>query len=260
MKANKGDNLSFWDHLDELRSALIKIICAGLLCGIVAFIFKDILFDFILAPSKSSFITYRLFNKIGALTGVTVEDFSVDLINTALAQQFIIHMKTAFIVGLLCASPYILFSILRFITPALYDTDKRLVFGVVGSGYVMFMAGMALCYLLIFPLTFRFLGTYQVSSEVANMIALDSYISTLTGMCLMIGVVFEMPLLCWLVAKLGLLEASLMRNYRRHAIVVILIIAAIITPTSDIFTLSLVSIPMWLLYEVSIVVVAKTNR
>ena len=260
MKANEGDNLSFWDHLDELRSALIKIICAGLLCGIVAFIFKDLLFDFILAPSKCSFITYRLFNKVGAFTGVTIEDFSVDLINTALAQQFIIHMKTAFIVGLLCASPYILYSILRFIAPALYNTEKRLVFRVVGSGYLMFLVGLALCYLLIFPLTFRFLGTYQVSEEVVNMISLDSYISTMTTMCLMMGVVFELPIIGWLVAKLGFLKASLMRSYRRHAIVAILILAAVITPTSDVFTLALVSIPMMLLYEISIKVVAMTNR
>ena len=231
-----------------------------MLCGIVAFIFKDLLFDFILAPSKCSFITYRLFNKVGAFTGVTIEDFSVDLINTALAQQFIIHMKTAFIVGLLCASPYILYSILRFIAPALYNTEKRLVFRVVGSGYLMFLVGLALCYLLIFPLTFRFLGTYQVSEEVVNMISLDSYISTMTTMCLMMGVVFELPIICWLVAKLGFLKASLMRSYRRHAIVAILILAAVITPTSDVFTLALVSIPMMLLYEISIKVVAMTNR
>ena len=154
---------TFWEHLDELRSALIRIICAGLLCGIVAFIFKEWLFDFILAPSKSDFVTYRLFNSLSGLTGVEVEDFSVTMINTALAQQFIIHMKTAFIVGLLCASPYILYCIMHFISPALYNAEKRLVFGVVGSGYVMFMVGMALCYMLIFPLTFRFLGTYQVN-------------------------------------------------------------------------------------------------
>ena len=169
-------------------------------------------------------------------------------------------MKTAFIVGLLCASPYILYSILRFIAPALYNTEKRLVFRVVGSGYLMFLVGLALCYLLIFPLTFRFLGTYQVSEEVVNMISLDSYISTMTTMCLMMGVVFELPIIGWLVAKLGFLKASLMRSYRRHAIVAILILAAVITPTSDVFTLALVSIPMMLLYEISIKVVAMTNR
>lgn len=258
--AERGEDLTFWEHLDELRSALIRSICAGLVCGIVAFLFKDLLFDFVLAPSKSDFVTYRLFNRLGSLTGIAVEDFSVEMINTALAQQFIIHMKTAFLVGLLCASPYIIYCLMHFISPALYNTERRVVFGVVGCGYAMFMVGMALCYLLIFPLTFRFLGTYQVSSEVVNMISLESYISTLTVMSLMLGIIFELPIICWLVARMGLLEASLMRNYRKHAIVVILVIAAIITPTSDAFTLALVSLPMWFLYEISIFVVSKTKR
>ena len=256
----ENDGQTFWEHLDELRSALIRIICAGLLCGIVAFIFKEWLFDFILAPSKSNFITYRLFNSLSGLTGVEVEDFSVTMINTALAQQFIIHMKTAFIVGLLCASPYILYCVMHFIAPALYNAEKRLIFGVVGSGYAMFLTGMALCYLLIFPLTFRFLGTYQVSEEVTNMISLESYISTLTGMSFMMGVVFELPLICWLMAKMGILKATMMRNYRKHAIVAILVVAAIITPTADAFTLALVSLPMYLLYEISIKVVSNTKQ
>lgn len=258
MEENGGQ--TFWEHLDELRSALIRIICAGLLCGIVAFIFKEWLFDFILAPSKSNFITYRLFNSLSGLTGVEVEDFSVTMINTALAQQFIIHMKTAFIVGLLCASPYILYCVMHFIAPALYNAEKRLIFGVVGSGYAMFLMGMALCYLLIFPLTFRFLGTYQVSEEVTNMISLESYISTLTGMSFMMGIVFELPLICWLMAKMGILKAALMRNYRKHAVVAILVVAAIITPTADAFTLALVSLPMYLLYEISIRVVSNTKQ
>ena len=258
MEENGGQ--TFWEHLDELRSALIRIICAGLLCGIVAFIFKEWLFDFILAPSKSNFITYRLFNSLSGLTGVEVEDFSVTMINTALAQQFIIHMKTAFIVGLLCASPYILYCVMHFIAPALYNAEKRLIFGVVGSGYAMFLMGLALCYLLIFPLTFRFLGTYQVSEEVTNMISLESYISTLTGMSFMMGIVFELPLICWLMAKMGILKATMMRNYRKHAIVAILVVAAIITPTADAFTLALVSLPMYLLYEISIRVVSNTKQ
>ena len=258
--AKNGGDLSFWEHLDELRSALVRIICAGLVCGVVAFIFKEWLFDFILAPSKSDFITYRLLNKASSFTGVEIEAFKVDMINTALAQQFIIHMKTAFIMGLLGASPYIIYCLMHFIAPALYSTEKRLVFGVVGCGYAMFAVGLALSYLLIFPLTFRFLGTYQVSEEVVNMISLESYISTLTGMSLMMGIVFELPLICWMLAKMRILEASFMRSYRKHAIVAILIVAAIITPTSDAFTLALVSLPMWLLYEVSIGVVSHTNK
>ena len=128
---------------------------------------------------------------------------------------------------------------------------------VIGSSYLMFIIGVLVSYYLIFPLTFRFLGTYQVASDVENMISLESYMSTLIMMCLSMGIVFEMPVLSWLFGKLGFLSAPFMRQYRRHAIVIILIVAAVITPTSDIFTLLVVSLPMWLLYEVSILLVAR---
>lgn len=256
----EGDNLTFWDHLDELRGTLLRIIGVTLLFGIGAFCFKELLFDVVLAPTKGDFPTYRLMDYLAGLTGTTADEFSVKLINIALAQQFIVHMKTALYAGLLCASPYILYALLRFVAPALYDSEKRYVNTLVGCGYVMFMIGVLLCYFIIFPLTFRFLATYQVSSEVANTISLNSYISTFTGMCLMLGAVFELPILCWLLAKLGLIKASFMREYRKHAIVAILAVSAIITPTSDIFTLALVSVPMWLLYEFSIMVVARVRR
>lgn len=256
----EDDNLTFWDHLDELRGTLLRIIGVAVLFGIVAFIFKEQLFDIVLAPSKSDFVTYRLLNRLAELAGSAVADFNIDLVNISLAQQFIIHMKTALYAGLLCASPYIIYAILSFISPAFYTHERRYVYTLVGCAYVMFVVGVLLCYFLIYPLTFRFLGTYQVSAEVANMISLDSYMSTFTSMSLMLGLVFEMPVLCWLFAKLGMLKAEFMRNYRKHAIVVILVLAAIITPTSDIFTLSLVSVPMWLLYELSIKVVSVTQK
>lgn len=256
----EDDNLTFWDHLDELRGTLLRIIGVAVLFGIVAFIFKEQLFDIVLAPSKSDFVTYRLLNRLAELAGSAVADFKIDLVNISLAQQFIIHMKTALYAGLLCASPYIIYAILSFISPAFYTHERRYVYTLVGCAYVMFVVGVLLCYFLIYPLTFRFLGTYQVSAEVANMISLDSYMSTFTSMSLMLGLVFEMPVLCWLFAKLGMLKAEFMRNYRKHAIVVILVLAAIITPTSDIFTLSLVSVPMWLLYELSIKVVSVTQK
>ncbi len=147
-------------------------------------------------------------------------------------------------------------------SPALYADERKYVVRVVGGGYAMFLLGVAVSYFLIFPLTFRFLGTYQVSGEVENMISLQSYISTLMTMSLAMGLamglVFEIPILSWLFAKLGFLSAGFMRRYRKHAVVVILVVAAIITPTSDVFTLSLVALPMWLLYEVSIWVVSRT--
>lgn len=194
---------SFWNHLDVLRAAIVKITLVTVGFGVVAFFFKEQLFSVVLAPKSDGFITYRLFNRIAAWGGGLSEPFSVQLINTGLAQQFVIHMKTALCAGVLCASPYILYQLFRFVSPALYENERRYVTRVVGGGYVMFGLGVLTSYFLIFPLTFRFLGTYQVSGDVDNLITLDSYISTLVMTCLAMGLVFEIPMLSWLFAKLG---------------------------------------------------------
>lgn len=253
------DKQSFWEHLNVLRAAIVKIVAIATVFGITAFCFKEELFAVVLAPKNDGFVTYRLFNQIAAWAGGETRSFAVQLINTGLAQQFIIHMKTALCAGVLCASPYIIYQLFRFVSPALYTNERKYVMRVVGGGYVMFVVGILVSYFLIFPLTFRFLGMYQVSEDVANLITLDSYISTLVLMCLSMGIVFEIPILSWLFAKLGLLSADFMCRYRKHSIVIIIVVAAIITPTSDVFTLSLVALPMWLLYEVSIFIVNKTN-
>lgn len=258
MAANT-DKQSFWEHLNVLRAAIVKIVAIATVFGITAFCFKEELFAVVLAPKNDGFVTYRLFNRIAAWAGGETRSFAVQLINTGLAQQFIIHMKTALCAGVLCASPYIIYQLFRFVSPALYTNERKYVMRVVGGGYVMFVVGILVSYFLIFPLTFRFLGMYQVSEDVANLITLDSYISTLVLMCLSMGIVFEIPILSWLFAKLGLLSANFMCRYRKHSIVIIIVVAAIITPTSDVFTLSLVALPMWLLYEVSIFIVNKTN-
>lgn len=259
--ASGADKQTFWEHLDELRAAILKGLLVAVVLGVAAFCFKDELFRIILAPKDADFVTYRLFSRISTLVGEgSAPVFHVRLINTGLAQQFIIHMKAAFCVGALLASPYVLYQLFRFVSPALYTRERRYATRVVVGGYVMFLVGVAVSYFLIFPLTFRFLGTYQVSDQVENLIALSSYISTLLTMSLAMGLVFEIPMLAWLFARLGFLSAAFMRHYRRHAIVVILVVAAIITPTSDVFTLSLVALPMWMLYEVSILIVKRTKR
>ena len=258
-QASMSEKQSFWDHLDILRASLVKIAAVTAVFAVVAFIFKEALFSIILAPKDADFITYRwLYFFSGWVTDEQSQDFYVKLINTGLAQQFMIHMKVAMCTGVLCASPYILYQLFRFVSPALYANERKYVVRVVGYGYIMFMVGVLISYFLIFPLTFRFLGTYQVSEQVENMISLQSYISTLLMMCLAMGIVFEIPILSWLFAKLGFISADFMRRYRRHAVVIILIVAAIITPTSDVFTLLLVSLPMWLLYEVSILIVKRS--
>ena len=234
---------SFWDHLDELRTRILRCLAVVGVVGIVAFSFKETLFDIVLAPRSSDFFTFRLMG---------VEPFSVGLMNTGLTEQFMIHLKVAIYAGLLVASPFVLYQIFAFVSPALYERERRYAVQIVGSAYVMFAIGTLLNYCLIFPLTVKFLGTYQVSADVANMLTLQSYIDTLIAMSLVMGLVFELPVVCWILGRMGLLNRQLMRDYRRHAVVVILIVAAIITPTTDAFTLIIVSLPIWLLYEISI--------
>ncbi len=246
---------SFWDHLDELRTCLIRMIITVLAGAIVAFALKEDVFSIVLAPAKSDFITYRWFSTFGEIT-----DFNLNLINTQLTSQFSVHIQVSIIIGLICVSPYILYSIFAFVSPALYESERKYAKLLVFAGYIMFIMGVALCYFLIFPFTIRFLGDYQVSSEVSNIITLSSYIDTLTMLTLMLGIVFELPVICVLLGKMGIFTADFMKAYRRHAIVAILVVAAIITPTTDVMTLMLVSLPIYLLYEISILAVKIVNK
>ncbi len=247
------NDLTFWNHLDELRKCFIHIVLAIIAVAMILFFFKDALFSIVLAPKESSFITYRILNQIASCIGITLpEDFQVDLINTQLANQFLLHVKVTIVASFIITLPYLLYTLFAFISPALYKSEKKYTRIVVVSGYTLFLLGALLSYFLIFPLTFRFLGTYQVSEEIRNIINLDSYIDTFFMLCTMMGILFETPIIAWLLAKLGLITSEFLCRFRRHAIVTILIIAAIITPTSDIFTLSIVSLPIYLLYEISI--------
>lgn len=249
--SDPGENKSFWDHLEDLRGSLIRIVIAVLVFSTLAFCFKDLLFKIVLAPKDSSFFMYKLFGG---------GDFSIQLMNVGLTEQFMIHLKTAVAFGILMASPYIIYVLFDFVRPALYEKERQHSVGIVLSSYLMFLVGVAVNYLFIFPLTVRFLGTYQVSDQVRNMLTLQSYMDTLLMMSLVFGIIFEIPVVSWLLARFGLLKAEYMTRYRRHAIVAILVIAAIITPTGDAFTLLIVSLPIWLLYELSVVIVRRVNR
>lgn len=242
--------MTFWDHLDELRSVIIRVLVVTVIAAVVAFCLKDEMFAIVLAPRSSDFITYRLMG---------VEPFNVSLMNTGLTEQFLIHMKTAMYAGVLVASPYIIYMLFRFVSPALYDNERRYATLLCGSGYLMFILGTAINYFLIFPLTVKFLGTYQVSPDVVNMLTLQSYMDTLLMMSLVMGIVFELPVVSWILGRMGLVNAQMMQSMRRHAIVAILVVAAIITPTTDAFTLLVVALPIWLLYELSIVIVKITK-
>ena len=247
----KGEGLTFWDHLDVLRSSLIRMAVAVAVLAVAAFVLKEQLFSVVLAPRSSDFVTYRLL-------GVT--PFHLHLMNTGLTEQFMIHMRTALYAGLLAASPYVLYELFRFVSPGLYQNERRYAGWIVGAAYVMFLVGTLVNYFVVFPLTVRFLGTYQVSPDVANMLTLQSYVDTLLGMSLVMGVVFELPVVCGLMGRMGMLTDQWMNDYRRHAIVAILVVAAIITPTTDVFTLFVVALPIYLLYEVSIWIVRITKQ
>lgn len=259
----KQQELTFWDHLEELRHVLFRVAVAVVLLMLIAFFFKEELFAAILAPKSADFFIYRFFCHVAdwlSMPSLCPEAFYVKIINTQLAAQFVTHMSVSFYAGFLLASPYIIYQIFRFVSPALYTNERKYSSRVIGWGYLLFMMGVMLNYFLIFPLTFRFLATYQVSAEVENTITLSSYMDTLMMLNLMMGIVFEIPIICWLFAKLGFLTAAFMKHYRRHALVIILVIAAVITPTSDVFTLLMVSVPMYFLYEVSIWIVSRTEK
>lgn len=240
--------LSFWDHLEELRRVLLRCILVVVVFAILAFIFKDEVFFVIFAPKSPDFLP--------TIFGSSPE---VQLINTELTRQFVVHMMTSLYAGIIVAAPYIIFELYRFITPGLYENERRYSTPLVIASYVMFMVGILFCYFILFPITFRFLANYQVDESIQNLISLESYIDTLVFLSLAMGIVFEIPILSWLLGRLGILHRAQMQQYRRHAIVAILIIAAIITPTSDVITLSIVSLPMYLLYELSILLVPSNG-
>lgn len=253
--------MTFWDHLDVLRTYIIRILVVWVLLSIAAFFFKDEIFYVVMAPKDDGFITYQWLDQLSRkLGGDGLDDFHVQLINTGLTRQFMLHVKASFFVGLLAAIPFAIWQILLFVLPALYANERRLLYQGVFSGSLMFLAGLLFSYFIVFPLTFRFLGTYQVSAELQNLISVESYIGTLLSLSLSIGLVFEIPVICWLLARGGILTAPMMSRYRKHAIVLILVLAAIITPTQDVFTLLIVSLPMWLLFEVSILIVRTARR
>lgn len=248
-QSNEPEALTFWEHLDVLRADLLRMLAVAAICAVVAFCMKEQLFALVLAPCSSSFVTYRW---LGA------EPFTIRLINVGLTEQFAIHVKTALVVGCYAASPYIIYLLYQFVAPGLYQRERHYTVRIVSAGYVMFMLGTVANYFLIFPLTVRFLGTYQVSTMVSNMLSLQSYIDTFLIMSVVFGVLFEIPVVSWLLALGGLLRPEWMSHYRRHAIVAILIVAAVVTPTGDAFTLMVVSLPIWLLYEVSVWIVKAT--
>lgn len=258
------ETMSFGSHLEVLRQMLIRIVLVVAVLSVIVFCFKEETFRLLLAPKESDFITFRAIERLsdwiasltGSGEGFRFTPYSIDLISTELSAQFMMHLTASVSIGALLASPYIIFELFRFITPALYSNERKYSFAIGVSCYVQFVIGVLITYFILAPISFRFLGTYQVDETVRNYISLDSYISTFTGLTFTMGLVAQLPVVCWLLAKMGLLKATFMRKYRRHALVLIMIAAAIITPP-DVFTLVLVTLPLYLLYELCIFIVKR---
>lgn len=240
-----SDEMTFWDHLDALRASLIKVIVAFLVVAIGLFPFKVFLFDnLILAPTKSDFWIYKL---LGA-------DFSLNLVNIELTTQFMIHMKMTLLCAAVLVFPYMVYQVWMFIAPALYSNEKNAIGKAFLLSSFLFYAGVVISYLIIIPLMLNFFSGYQVSGDVPNMFSLSSYISIFTSMALTFGIVFEFPILTILLSSLGLLHRASMKQYRRHAVCAIVVLAAVITPSGDPFSLAIVAVPLYLLYEFSVLI------
>ncbi len=247
--------MSFLEHLEELRWHLIRATLAVFAMAIVAFIYHNIIFDkIILAPKDPSFFTNRMLCRLGDLVNVSklcINSKPLEIININMAGQFTTHIVVSLLAGLIVAFPYVFWEFWRFMRPALYDKERKYARGAVFYSSVLFLLGILFGFYIISPLSVNFLGSYSVSQEVINRINLRSYISTVTTVTLAGGITFELPVVVYFLTKVGLITPDFLKRYRKHAIVIILVLAAIITPP-DVFSQILVFIPLLILYEVSI--------
>jgi len=242
-EAEQGKEMSFWDHLEDLRQGLIRSVAVLIVASIVLFFFKDFLFDgLILAPTKSDFFIYRL---LGVESGLKI-------VNIEVAAQFMVHIKATMVCAVIICCPYLLFEIWRFIAPALYKheivaTRKAFLFA-----SVLFYAGIAVGYLVVLPLMVNFFNGYHVSDSIENTISLTSYMGTVTSTVLLFGIVFEFPTLVAILSQIGLVTKQMMKKGWRFAVCIVVILAALITPSGDPFSLAVVSVPLFILYWISI--------
>jgi len=239
LKNKDANDLTFLEHLEVLRGHLLRSIASIGVFAIIAFLLKSIIFDHILlAPNSADFFTNRMFCKVGEWMNtekLCLNSFDLNLINIELSGQFRIHLNIAFFGGLILAAPYVFWELYRFILPALKDNERKYSRGMVFYTTALFMIGILFGYFLIIPLTINFLGSYSVSGEVVNQINLKSYIGTITSLIFSTGLVFELPILVYFLSKVGIMTPAFMRRYRKHAIVIILVLAGIITPP-DVFS------------------------
>lgn len=256
--------MGFLDHVEELRWRLIRALVAILVFTIVAFCSKDFIFGvLILGPAKPDFFTYKLFCQLGAMWNIPslcIDHLNFSLQSRNMTGQFMMHITSSFVAGLIVAFPYVCWELWRFIKPGLYPTEKNATSGVVFYVTILFVTGVLFGYYVISPLSINFLANYQLDPTILNQFDITSYVSTLVFMVLASGLMFQLPMVVWVLTKMGILTPAFMRQYRRHSIVVILLVAAFITPSPDIFSQILVAFPLYLLYEMSIFISAYEIR
>jgi len=260
---NPEREMTFWEHLEELRWHLVRSALILVLLAIVAFVSRHFIFDnIILAPKSSDFFTYRILCRLSDIIGIKSLCFdvaSLEIINIQLSGQFMVHLYISIIAAVIVAFPYILWEMWSFIRPALRRNEKRHSRGAVLAGTVLFYCGVVFSYFLIVPLTINFFGDYQVSQQVQNNITLSSYISTVVSLTLASGLVFELPILIFFLTKVGIVTPAFLKRNRKYTIVILLTLSAIITPP-DIFSQVLVCLPLMLLYEISILIAKRVNK
>ena len=250
-----AEEMSFWDHLEALRWCLLRVIVAFVIVLVGCFVALPHIFDtVILGPAHADFFLYRW---LGFVYGPG-ED--VNIININVASQFMTHISVSMWMSLLIVFPYLMYQIWVFVRPALYSREVPGVRGAFLGGTGLFYIGCLVGYVVVFPIIFKFLTSYKVSEDIVNQISLNSYMSTLLSMVFVMGLVFELPSLSWVLGKLGVVSREMLRGWRRYAVVVLLILAALITPTGDPFTLFVVFLPLYGLYELSIAVVPRSTQ
>ena len=243
--ATQTKDMTFWDHLEDLRKSIFRMSAALFGVAVVLFFFKDFLFgDVILAPTEKDFYLYRLLGL----------DFSLSLVNIDVSAQFMIHMKVTFICALILTFPYLVYELWAFVAPALYETERKAIRGAFLFAGLLFYIGLAVGFFVILPLMVNFFAGYQVSTDVPNTFSLSSYMSLLTSTVLTFGIVFEFPTVIAVLSALGIVTKEGLREYRRHAVCAVVVLAALITPSGDPFSLLIRTVPLYLLYEFSVLI------
>ncbi len=262
-KEDPKKELTFWDHLEELRARIIRIIIVFLAFTVIAFLNKHFIFNtIILAPTKADFITNRFFchmAKVFNMPDMCINAHPIKLISINMSGQFVTHMNISAIAGLIIATPYLIWEIWRFLVPALKPSERKNISRIVIISSFLFFTGILFSFYMIVPLTIDFFATYHVSESVENQINLNSFISSISSITLATGLIFELPIFSYFLTKIGVLTTEKLKSVRKYAIIIVLCLAAILTPP-DVFSQLLVSIPLYLLYEFSILISRSVNK